>query len=388
MSLALLSTDPGIAYGAAKGASIHLAQLAQALAAVGGDVHLLVTAVEPGSPPAPRGVTIEALPGPGRHAPTVDRIAFEPQLAAWLVRRLDELGATALYERLALHSAAGSRAVQELGIPHVVELNAPLREEAAAFRSLEQPEAAAELERATLEGAGLVLAVTRPLAAYATAHGALRVQVLPNAVDTDRFRPRTSEPAASPVAVFCGRLRPWHGTETIAEAWRLLGSGAPRLLVVGDGPGREALEAAGAEVTGPIPHADVPALLASAEIGLAPYARNGPRYFSPLKLFEYLAAGLAVVAGDLPGVADVVDERTAVVVPAGDPCALAEAISALAVDRERRARLGAAGSALVAAHHTWRHRAERVLAEVGELTAGSARRPDTEGRLPARIGAR
>jgi alpha-maltose-1-phosphate synthase len=114
-------------------------------------------------------------------------------------------------------------------------------------------------------------------------------------------------------------------------------------------------------VTGALPHTEVPGALAGADIGIAPYAADAPPYFSPLKLFEYLAAELATIAADLPGVRDVVTEETAVLVPQGDTPALAHAVASLAADRERRRRLGQAGRALVAAHHTWQHRARSIL---------------------------
>jgi starch synthase len=191
--------------------------------------------------------------------------------------------------------------------------------------------------------------------------------VLPNAVSASsvRVRRRDHDP---PVAVFTGSLRPWHGIDSIVEAWALLGDEAPELLVVGDGPGRARHEAAGARVTGAVAHTEVPNYLAEAEIGLAPYAHDAPDYFSPLKLFEYLAAGLATIAADLPGVRDVVTDETAVLVPKGDAPALADAVAMLAADRERRRRFGEAGRALVAAHHTWQHRAQSILELVSHVS--------------------
>ena len=113
-------------------------------------------------------------------------------------------------------------------------------------------------------------------------------------------------------------------------------------------------------------HDRVPAVLAGAQIGLAPYPAGAPPYFSPLKVFEYLAAGLAVVAADLPGVTEVAG-GTAVVVPPGDAQALAGAVSALVADPGRRAALGAGGRRLVLSRHTWGHRARMVLALAEEL---------------------
>jgi glycosyltransferase involved in cell wall biosynthesis len=371
--LAYLSTDPGIAFGGTKGASVHVAEVTSALAAAGADVLLIASGVAPGAPQPPPGVALELLPGPGKRSTADERLAAEPARAGWLCERLAGFGADALYERLGLHSAAGAEAARALGIPHLVELNAPLLEEAARYRRLDRGADAERLERRVLAGADVVFAVSAPLAAYASARGARRVEVLPNAVALERFTPARHESVHRPTAVFAGTLRPWHGAETIAEAWALLGRDAPHLLVVGDGHGRAMLEVAGARVTGAVPHSEVPALLAAAQIGLAPYARAAPDYFSPLKLFEYLAAGLATVAADLPAVRAIVTEEEAVLVPRGDAAALAEAVAALA-DAGARARLGAAGRALVAAEHTWDQRARRIHAAVAAVTpAGAAR---------------
>jgi glycosyltransferase involved in cell wall biosynthesis len=382
MRIAYLCTDPGVPYGGGKGASVHVAELTGALAEEGAEVLVLAASVAPGAearPPGiapsaeapPAGVTVEVLPGPGGGSSAPARLAAEAERCTWIAERVARFGAHALYERLALHSAAGSGVAALLGIPHLVELNAPLLNEARRYRRLEEPATAAELERRVLTTATRVLAVSRPLADHATARGAPRVEVLPNAVDVERYPERLRPHGAAPVALFIGRVRPWHGVETIAAAWELLGDTAPRLLVAGEpGDARRFLEDAGAELLGPLPPARMPAVLAGADIGLAPYAAAAPDYFSPLKLFEYMGAGLAVVAADLPGVRDVVSDATAVVVPPGEAGALAEAVAGLAADRGRRERLGRAARALVAAEHTWRHRARRVIELAGRPAAG------------------
>jgi glycosyltransferase involved in cell wall biosynthesis len=358
--VAYLSADPGVRWGGEKGAAIHVAELVRALAAEGAEVLLITAGVAPGAAQPPPGVKLERLPGP-ESAAAAERLRAAALQTAYLVRRLRRFGAELLYERLALHCAVGSSAAMALGIPHLVELNAPLVEEAARFRRLEEEAAALMLEGAVLRNAELVLAVSEPLAEYALTRGARRVEVHPNAVSMDRFPEPVAQGGVLAPAVFAGAIRPWHGAQSVAEAWRLLGSLAPPLLVVGDGPGRTALEDAGARVTGWVPHDDVPALLGVAQIGLAPYAADAPPYFSPLKLFEYLAAGLAVVAGELPGVTRVVDPRSAVLVPPGEPHALARAVAELARDPARRARLGEAGRNLVVSRHTWQRRASDVL---------------------------
>jgi glycosyltransferase involved in cell wall biosynthesis len=126
-----------------------------------------------------------------------------------------------------------------------------------------------------------------------------------------------------------------------------------------------------ADVTGAVPHDQVPALLASAHIGLAPYSADAPGYFSPLKLFEYLAAGLAVVAADIPGIRDVVGADCAKLIPPGDADMLAQAVATLTRDGPERARLGGAARAL-AEEHTWDRRALRILDVAAELSEWEA----------------
>jgi glycosyltransferase involved in cell wall biosynthesis len=357
MRVAYLSTDPGVPYGDAKGASVHLGAIADALAEEDNDVLLLVAAIGPGPFPL-LGVDLEPLPGDGVEG---------------LERRLEEFGAEVLYERLALHSNLGTAAARRLGIPHLLELNAPLSEEAARYRSLDDPDNAERLEREVISGADVVFAVSPPLADYARRQGARRVEVLQNAAAVERFPPRERNDT-EPTAVFAGSVRPWHGIDTIADAWTLLGPTAPPLLVIGDGPGTERLGEVGATLAGHVSSEHVPELLARADIGLAPYSADAPGYFSPLKLFDYLAAGLAVVVGDLPAVRDVVGPENAVVIPPGNAQALADAVAALAADPDERRRLGENARALAEARHSWTHRARRIVEVATELAQAASLR--------------
>jgi Glycosyl transferases group 1 len=209
-----------------------------------------------------------------------------------------------------------------------------------------------------------VYTVSSPLAVHALRCGARRVEVFPGAVAIERH-PHRRRSGDRPVAVFAGRVRPWHGIETVAAAWRLLGEAAPVLVIAGEaGEASKLLEEVGAVLLGPIPHRQVPAVLAEADIGLAPYARDAPIHLAPLKLFEYMGAGLASVAGELPATHELVSAEQALLVPRGDPEALAAAVAGLAVDAPRRERLGRAARALVAGAHTWRHRARRLMEQV------------------------
>ena len=364
MRIACLATDPGSPYGGREGGSVQLEELVEALAREGARVLALAPSVTRDAAQPAAGATVEELPA------AASRNA-DLELSDWLEARLMRFGADALYERLALPSVAGSRAAARLGIPHLIDLDKPLLAESRRCRPGQGgPDGTARLEREVLARAERVFTVSSPLAMHALRCGARRVEVFPGAVAIERH-PHRRRSGERPVAVFAGRIRPWHGIETVAAAWRLLGDAAPVLVIAGEaGEASGLLEEVGAVLLGPIPHRQVPAVLAEADIGLAPYARDAPLHLSPLKLFEYMGAGLASH--------ELVSAEQALLVPRGDPEALAAAVAGLTVDAPRRDRLGRTARALVAGAHTWRHRARRLMEHVA--ARGARDEPPEPGR--------
>ena len=119
---------------------------------------------------------------------------------------------------------------------------------------------------------------------------------------------------------------------------------------------------------GQAPPADVPLYLRAFDVCAMPfpYHAHFARYASPLKLFEYMAAGRAIVASDLPAWSDVVrHEETALLLPPDDVGAWASAIERLQGDVDLRRRLGERARERALASYTWRARAERILAHIG-----------------------
>jgi glycosyltransferase involved in cell wall biosynthesis len=147
---------------------------------------------------------------------------------------------------------------------------------------------------------------------------------------------------------------------------RLHASGDDRFsaVFIGDGPERAAAEQAargvpGVQFTGAIPHDELPASLAAADIGVAPFdpAQHAPLaltfYWSPLKIFEYMAAGLPVVAPALPRLTRLVTPGVeGLLYDPADPRALDRALVALA-DRATRERIGAAARERVVRDFSW-----------------------------------
>jgi glycosyltransferase involved in cell wall biosynthesis len=141
------------------------------------------------------------------------------------------------------------------------------------------------------------------------------------------------------------------------------------LVVVGDGPVRASLEEQAAALgladrvrfTGLQPHEKIPALVAGFDIALQPRVVD---YASPLKVFEYMAAGRAIVAPDQANIREVLrDGETALLFDPARPEAMWQAIARLAADADLRRRLGQAARAEIGRRdYTWAGNARRVAA--------------------------
>jgi glycosyltransferase involved in cell wall biosynthesis len=181
------------------------------------------------------------------------------------------------------------------------------------------------------------------------------------------------------VVGFVGSLKPWHGIDLVIEAVAQARAFAPhlRLVIVGEGPARQAVELAIAKnelqdiaiLTGNVPHADVPDYLAAMDITVAPYVAVPGFYFSPLKVFEYMAGGRPVVASRLGQIPDILqDGVTGFLHAPGDVNALGSHILALASHSEMRTEMGRRAACHAQAHHSWANVAARITTLAGQLT--------------------
>lgn len=375
MRLLYLSADPGVPVFGGKGASIHLRSMVGAFAELGHAVVVASPRLEPGEEELPAGVRTVPIPAVRpRSAPSAEEVVRQIEAQTIAVEELATREEVAgIYERYSLTSCAGARAAGALSIPLVVEVNAPLRAEERRFRQLAHEELALAAEQETFTAATLLVAVSSWLRDWLVSTGAPadRVQTIPNPAPRGNPAARRNLAEGEPLRVgFSGSLKPWHGVETLLEGFQRASEHGANLdlEIVGDGPGAEAVQAAAAaspRITwlGHLPHAQVLERLRSWHVGVAPYIALEDFYFSPLKLGEYMGAGLCPVVSEIGPLPELVQGGTCgVLIPPGDPEALAGALVALDRDRARVRELGHRAWALAVQRPTWRDVALRVCA--------------------------
>ncbi|MGD0722553.1 MAG: glycosyltransferase family 4 protein [Roseiarcus sp.] len=301
-----------------------------------------------------------------------------------------------VYQRHSVHGWAGAALAWRRGLPLVLEYNGPEVWVARYWaRPLRHPALAERIERIGLAAADCVTVVSEPLRARLLAQGVAdrRILVNPNGVDLTRFTPALGGAAVRArfglggriVIGFIGTFGPWHGVETLAEAFARLLARRPdlqasvRLLLIGDGdrlPAARALLArAGrlgeATLTGMVAQSEGPPHLAACDILALPTVLNpdgSPFFGSPTKLFEYMAMGRAIVASRLGQAAEVLEDgESALLVPPGDADGLARALARVVDDGALRGRLGAAARAQAEARHGWGANVERLLERLAAM---------------------
>lgn len=353
MRLACVNQDPGVGPEREKGAAVHLREMRSAFARLGAKV----ASVDHSDPLEVR-----------RH------------LEQLLARGPLDL----IYERYALGAFAAGKFARQRGLPHVLEVNAPLSAEARRYRPLQHRiqqdrSVAAAAERELFAGADLVLAVSTAVGAFARDQGARAecVSVRANGVDTERFHPLDASQRDALrgelglesrfVLGFHGRLRPWHNLDLLGRAAaRLLEAGVEAyVLAVGVGEFEDSLSNHLAPdrwtSLGWLSREEIARLVPCFDVLPLTYGKSPDFYFSPLKLLEGMACGVVPVVPDLGDLAETVTHRRdGLVYSAGDEDGLVDQLRLLSEDEALRERLARAGE-VTAAAHSWDDIARSVL---------------------------
>ncbi len=374
MKLLYLNFDHGIPICGDKGASVHVRSFITAAHRLGHDVALACSTLGTGYPPPPA-LILPPCPKPRAANPAAaDKLLDreEVKLAADHAAPAHVLGALAasgfvpdmIYERHALFHGAGAAIAARLGIPRLLEVNAPLVEEQKRFRGLVQEDAARAIEHNSYQHADAIIAVSEAVAHHVgeVLGQSQHVHVVPNGVDLAAYaqnsetraalRHRLGLPAQARLAGFIGSFKPWHGVPFLLEAFAAIAGKNPSLYLaaIGEGPEHEEVAARAAALglsarvllPGRAPHAEVPAWLSAMDFTVAPYLPQADFYFSPLKIAESMAAARPVLAPDTGAISQMIHHRrSGLLFPPGDLAACTAGLAELSADAETCAAMGA-----------------------------------------------
>jgi len=285
-----------------------------------------------------------------------------------------------LYERYSLNTFCGVWAARRLGVPLILEVNAPLAYEQDALGKLAFRRLARFSERWICSNSTRTIVVTGVMRDLLVEEGVPRerIVVVTNGVDPAKFHPGVQGRQVVArhglegklVLGFVGWFRPWHGLEMLLQAFhdaRLADLGA-RLLLVGDGPARPDLDrfiarnGLGDDIvfTGPVPHEDIPAHIAAMDVAVQPSA---PEYACPMKIIEYMAMAKCVVAPDQPNIREIVEDgKNGLLFEAGNAAELKSTLLRALRESEVRQSMGRnAFETVISRRFLWKDNAERAL---------------------------
>ncbi len=406
MHILYICADRGVPIRGHKGAAVHVRAMTHAFAHAGHQVTIVTPRPGPKDGPIPEANLIH-VPLPPRDETLPDETtirdrqsqAYNERLLTAVTQHHRQHPFDFIYERYSLWSDTGAQFSRQTRLPLVLEVNAPLVEEAARYRALSDYEKALEIESAQFKTAYALSVVSQPLWDYAVSKGASprHTHVLPNGVDPEQFHPgvrggkiRDRHNLHGRIVVgFSGRARPWHDLETVIHAAAMLRESNPlyHLLLVGQMPDDIQTQLAqhgltqATTITGPVPHHEVPGYLAAMNIAVSSHLPLPDFYFSPLKLFEYLACGVPTVAADLGQPAHIIQHgKTGLLYTPGNAASLAQQIQTLVAHPSKARQMAWHGATNVLQNHTWDKNAAAIL---GLVTPSKATKPMQSSNEPA-----
>ncbi len=294
-----------------------------------------------------------------------------------------------IYERYNLFFPSGIWAKKLFKLPLLLEVNAPLFEERKKHDGIQLDWLAKWSETYVWKQADHVLPVTRVLAEKIIAAGVPEhsITIIPNGINQQRFGSAIDSSDVIEryqlknklVLGFTGFVRDWHRLDKVVQAIADNQSRNWHLLLVGDGPARDAIEQQAASlgisdrvsITGIVDRDEVARYVAVFDIALQP---DVVAYASPLKLFEYMVLGKAIIAPDRANIREILTHRSdALLFNPNEEQAFTEQLRELCFDENLRQRLGlAAAQTLDGKKLYWQENAKRIGNLIGPLAASKS----------------
>jgi glycosyltransferase involved in cell wall biosynthesis len=358
----------------------HTLSIARALAAAGAEVTVAAKAARAEE----HGVRVLEAPGGRRFGiagggPAADALKEAAARCDIIQERAEESG------------GAGATLARAAGKPLVLEVNTPLSGHPKALARI----AANWNLRRQARAAAAIITQTPLSKSIIERSCAPPVYVVENGADGELFRPdaaprRIEGSEGRRIVAFAGSMRPWHGVQDLIAAGARIVREMPEafFLFVGGGPleaaargsARRALGAGSFAFTGPVAPEEVPGYLAAADALVAPFspasdpvragqfARHG-MWWSPVKIFEYMATGRPIVAAAAGMVGEYL-AGTGLTYEPGDVEALAGTLLRVLGDEALRTQLGTAARRRLMENYTWRHAADKTLVVWRETLGG------------------
>jgi alpha-maltose-1-phosphate synthase len=365
----------------ATGGSVHVLEVARGLAARDHELHVVVWrgAGQPAE---------ESAEGIVWH-----RIRWWPphRLFRWRAARVVAAIAArvrpdVVMERYYNFGGEGVTAASRGDTPALLEVNSPILDHPGSLKALLDSALVVRPMRRYREAlCRRASALVAPLREIVPAFARDKTETVTWGANVDRFRPdlRRAElrrawgaPDGAVVVLFSGSFRPWHGVHLLEDAACALATREELFFVLVGGGHAGAGRGYRGRQLGALPYERMPEVVAAADVGVAPYdtRRLGQLqlgfYWSPLKIFEYMASGLPTVTIRRPPLTEIVrDGEDGCHFQEGDAQDLARVLVRLAAGAELRQRLGASARARVVARYSWARHCEQLEHVLQRITS-------------------
>lgn len=285
-----------------------------------------------------------------------------------------------IYERYSLFTVSGLCIAKLFKLPFILEMNAPLSLEMKLYESLSFKKLAKWYEDWMCYKSTKTVVVSAAMRDIFLQQGfpVQKFSVIPNGVDPKYFHPKVKGNTIRKslnlknefVVGFVGWMRKWHGIHFLVDAIAILQNKIPslRLLLVGDGPAVAELKTRSKKLgvaekiifIGPVTKNLVPNYIAAMDVAVQP---DVTAYASPIKLFEYLAMGKAIIAPRKQNIVEILEDgKHALLYSSQNEKELADKIETLYLDSELKNSLSVEAVKLVKEKgFYWQSNAKRII---------------------------
>ena len=366
------------------GGSVHVLEVARGLARRGHEVHAIVR--HRGSRVAPAQDGVRWHPVAWRPGHRFFRFRARPAVAAVAAAVEPDV----IVERYYNFGGEGVAAAAARGVPAVLEVNSPVVDHPGSLKAaLDAALLVRPLKRRREAMVRRAAALVAPIPEIVPAFARDKTEIVAWGANVDAFAPERRDesrrralgiPEGATAVLFSGSFRPWHGVHVLEAAARRLRERADLYFVLAGGGRAGAASGYRGRRLGAVPYAEMPAVVAACDVGAAPYdtARLAQMrlgfYWSPLKIFEYMASGLPTLTISRPPLDRIVrDGEEGLLVAEADPGALAAGIVRLAGDPGLRRRMGESARRRVVEAYSWDRHCAQLEALFARLVAEAVR---------------